>query len=235
MVAATPSPITPRTAPIQAAADRPSTPRTSGLYGWATASAGTSTTSLTTPMQSWIGSIVPTNCRIRTGSGTPRPASPAIATNTTVTSSDGPGCPRKTSERIRPPGDRSSHHAGRGGLFLGRISGGFVGCGLVAIAKLVLGVDGRFRGLPRGGQGPVPSCLLGRDLRGEQAVVQGVLEAADPALGVLRRVIGAGVSVTFSLISPCSHLVAAAPEVWSLIDELPETIVVMTPTGRAVC
>jgi hypothetical protein len=54
-------------------------------------------------------------------------------------------------------------------------------------------------------------------------------------LGCSGGLSGAGVSVTFSLLNPWSHLVAGAPEVWSLIDDLPETIVVMTPTGRGVC
>src|ERR1700693_3567502 len=180
-----------------------------------------STTSLTTRMQSWMGSIVPTSCRTRIASGTPLPANPAMATNTRVTSSDGPGCPRKISKRILPPGDRSSHHEGRVGLFLGRISGG---CVLVGIAKLMLGVHRCLHGLPRGRQRSIPCRLLGSDLGGKQAIMHGVLEAPDPALGMFRRAVGCWSIGHVLTHESFGHLVAGGPEGWSLIDDLPETI-----------
>src|SRR5579872_7104482 len=216
MVAATTSPISPSTTPIHAAADRPSTLRTSGLYGWATASAGRSMTSLTTPMQSWIGSIVPTSWMMRTVLGTPRPASPAIATSTSVTSSDGPGWPRKISDRSLPPGRRSSHHTGRAALLLGRFSVGVGRSGLVLSAELMLGVHRGLHRLPRGGQRSVSGRLLGGDLGGEQAIVQGVFEAADRPLGMFRWAVGRfgiGHALTLARLAVASS--SGRPKVWS--------------------
>src|ERR1022692_1761160 len=140
-------------------------------------------------MQNWTGSIAPINWRIRIASGTRCSARPAIAIRTAVTSTDGPGWAKKTSDCTAPSGSRSSHHTGRVALFLGRIGVGIGSAGLV-LTELMARVRGRLSGLTCRGERAVPGRLLGRDLGREETVVHGVLEAAKPALFVLGRVLG---------------------------------------------
>src|SRR5579863_7015998 len=126
---------------------------------------------------------------MRTPSGTPRPASPAIATSTTVTSTDGPGWPMKMSDRIFPPGCRSSHHMGRSDLRLGRVGAGF-GFRLVIATELVRRVGGGLGSLSCSGQRAESCRLLRSNLRCKQTIVDGVLEAMKPALLVRGRIFG---------------------------------------------
>jgi hypothetical protein len=93
----------------------------------------------------------------------------------------------KMSDRILPPGRRSSHHTGRAALWLGRFGGGGF-ARLIAAAELTLRVRGGFGGLTRRGERSIARGLLSGDLGRQQAIVDGVLEPMQAAFFVLWRI-----------------------------------------------
>ncbi len=91
----------------------------------------------------------------------------------------------KMSDRIAPPGFRSSHHTGGVSYSLGESGSESAAPELVAAAELVLGVGSGLGRLTSSRQRAVAGRLLGGNLGREQTIVDRVLEAAQPALLVL--------------------------------------------------